>query len=70
MVLGTFDDAENKVAPHIYAGGLATIGEYSVIPDNVQIGKNTAIFGETESSDYPDGRLMSGETLIKVGELA
>lgn len=39
-----------------------------MIPDGVQIGKNTAIKGVTEPSDYPDGVLAGGETLIKVGD--
>ena len=33
--------------PKIYNSGLVTIGEWSVIPDNVKVGKNTAISGET-----------------------
>lgn len=68
VVLGAFDEVPNKVAPHIYSGGLATIGERSVIPQGIQIGKNTAVFGVTVPEDYTDGKLMSGETLIKVGE--
>ena len=47
-----------------------TIGENSVIPSNVQIGKNTAISGVTEAADYPNGVMDSGETLIKAGERA
>ena len=47
-----------------------TIGENSVIPDDVQIGKNTAISGVTVKEDYPNGVLESGETLIKAGEVA
>jgi glucose-1-phosphate adenylyltransferase len=45
-----------------------TIGEKSVIPSNVTIGKNAVISGETVKEDYPDGVLDSGRTLIKVGE--
>ena len=58
----------NKEKPHIYAGGLVTIGENSVIPSCVQIGKNTAVSGITVKEDYPGGVLESGETLIKAGE--
>ena len=47
----------NKMKPNIYSGGLATIGENSVIPGGVQIGKNTAISGVTSSEDYMDGVL-------------
>ena len=60
----------NKLKPAVYSFGLVTIGENSVIPDHVQIGKNTAISGITNKEDYPDGVLGSGETLIKAGEIA
>ena len=66
--LGVGEEVPNKIKPDIYAFGLVTIGEDSVIPDNVEIGKNTAISGETEAGDYPDGKLAGGETLIKVGD--
>jgi glucose-1-phosphate adenylyltransferase len=67
-VLCTGEDIPNRVKPDVYSFGLVTIGEDSVIPSNVKIGKNTAISGITDISDYPGGVLASGETLIKVGE--
>jgi len=66
--IGIGSDAPNKLKPNIYSGGLATIGEKSVIPSGVQIGKNTAISGVTSAEDYVGGVLESGETLIKAGE--
>ena len=66
-VLGIGSDAPNRLKPAIYSFGLVTIGENSVIPESVQIGKNTAISGVTSREDYPDGVLESGETLIKAG---
>ena len=66
--IGAGDEVPNKVKPDIYADGLATIGENSVIPDNVIIGKNTAISGRTVAEDYVDNKLLSGETLIKAGD--
>lgn len=68
--LGVGEEAPNEMAPHIYSFGLVTIGENSTIPDGVKVGKNTAIFGPTENSEYPDGLLKSGSSLIKVGDLA
>ena len=53
--------AESKVDTSI-------IGEDSVIPDGVSIGKNTAISGVTEPSDYPDGMLAGGGAIIKEGD--
>ena len=65
--IGVGQYAPNKFNPKVYAFDLATIGESSVIPDHVSIGKNTAIFGITEASDYPNGILESGESIIKAG---
>lgn len=66
-ILGTGEEVPNREKPDIYAFGLVTIGEESVVPDGVKIGKNTAISGVTEISDYKDGILESGGTLIKAG---
>ncbi|MCI9237756.1 glucose-1-phosphate adenylyltransferase [Lachnospiraceae bacterium 50-23] len=67
-VLGIGGEVPNKLKPAVYSFGLVTIGENSVVPGHVQIGKNTAISGVTSKEDYPDGILESGETLIKAGE--
>ena len=64
---GIGSDIPNKLKPAIYSFGLVAVGEKSVIPDGVQIGKNTAISGVTSKEDYPNGVLESGETLIKAG---
>lgn len=66
--LGTGSDAPNKLKPAVYSFGLVTIGENSRIPDGVQIGKNTAVSGNTVKADYPNGILESGESLIKAGD--
>mgnify|MGYP002684511418 CR=1 FL=1 len=68
VTLGIGNEAPNKLRSDIYNSGLVTIGENSVIPEGVQIGKNTAISGVTSSEDYIDGVLASGETLIKAGD--
>ena len=68
--LGIGEEAENETDPHIYNHGLVTIGEKSVIPDNVTVGKNSVVSGITESSDYPNGHLPSGKTMIKAGDKA
>lgn len=67
VTMGIGSDIPNKAKPNIYSFGLVTIGENSVIPAGVQIGKNTAISGVTVEEDYVDGLLDSGETLIKAG---
>lgn len=63
--LGTLPEKENDTRPDIYNSGLVTIGEKSVVPSDVKIGKNAVVMGETEAADYPNGILDSGRTLIK-----
>ena len=70
VTMGIGADIPNQVKPNIYSFGLVTIGERSVIPSKVQIGKNTAISGLTVNADYVNGVLESGETLIKAGDQA
>ena len=66
--IGVGEEAESKLNAKIYAFELATIGEHSVIPPHVKIGKNTAIKGKTTMDDYPDAALPSGGYIIKAGE--
>lgn len=66
--LGVGEEVQNGKYPNIYTDGLVTIGEETVIPDYVRIGKNTAILGGTTLDDYPSGLLPSGECLIKAGD--
>ena len=69
VIMNVGEDIPNKMNAKVYSFGLATIGENSIIPSNVTIGKNTAIVGPTEQADYPNGVLESGESLIKVGDM-
>lgn len=66
--LGIGEEVPNKQKPDVYSFGLVTVGENSVLPANVKIGKNTAISGNTFLEDYNDSLLESGETLIKAGD--
>ncbi len=68
VLLGVGEEAENDVAPHIYNQGVVTVGERSVIPKGIKIGKNSVVFGVTQEEDYKDSALPSGRTLIKAGE--
>ena len=66
-VVGTGEEVPNRVKPSVYAFGLAVIGEDSVIPADVRIGRNTAITGNTTIRDYPGAELAGGEILDKAG---
>lgn len=65
--LGAGEYAPSKYDPKVYQFDLVTIGEHSEIPENVKIGKNTAISGVTTEEDYPAGELASGDYIIKAG---
>ena len=65
--LGVGEYADSKYDPKVYQFDLVTVGERSVIPEGVKIGKNTAISGVTEPNDYPDGQLESGGYIVKAG---
>ena len=70
VVLGAFEEVDNETHPHIYNQGLVCIGEKTVIPSNVKIGKNTVVSGITTAEDYPDNCLPSGKSFIKAGDKA
>lgn len=67
-VLGVGEEAPNVLNENIYSFGLVTVGEDTVIPENVRIGKNTAISGKTVHEDYPNGELAGGQVIIKAGD--
>ena len=64
-VIGTGEEAVNVYKPNVYGFGIATIGENSIIPSGVKIGRNTAIIGETYPEDYSEGLLASGQVILK-----
>lgn len=67
-VLGVGEEAPNVLNESIYSFGLVTVGEDTAIPENVRIGKNTAISGKTVHEDYPNGELAGGQVIIKAGD--
>ena len=67
--MGVGEYAPSKLDQKVYAFDLVTVGEHSVIPDGVSIGKNTTISGVTTAEDYPGGCLESGGYIKKAGEM-
>lgn len=68
--LGIGEEAENETDPQIYNHGIVTIGEKSIIPDHLTVGKNSVIFGKMSAADFENNYLASGKTLIKAGDEA
>ena len=67
--MGMGENTPNKLKPWIYDAGITVVGENSVVPDGVTIGKNCVIHGVTIAEHYTDMRLESGETLELDGEV-
>ena len=63
--IGLGANIKNFDKPDIYNTGITVIGEDSIIPENVEIGKNCVIFGETLIEDYKDNKLLSGISILK-----
>ncbi len=59
------DNAPNRRAPQRMNTGLNVIGKNSRIPANICIGRNVEIGHHVVESDFPRGRVASGETIVK-----
>ena len=63
--VGIGENVVNKINPKVYHSGITVIGENTVIPAWVTIGKNCVITGSTSLSDYINNTLESGESIMK-----
>ncbi len=68
VIMGHGENVPNFKKPDIYNTGITVVGQHSVIPKDVIIGKNCCIYGNTTASDYADGKLESGGTIFIEGE--
>ncbi len=62
--IGIGENIVNKSEPKIYNTGISVIGENTSIPDNITIGKNCVVSGQTLHAHYNNNCLESGESLI------
>ncbi len=62
--IGEGENITNKKKPNIYNTGITVIGEKTIIPDGINVGKNCVVYGETTKENYEIGKLPSGETLL------
>ncbi|MCL2573560.1 MAG: glucose-1-phosphate adenylyltransferase [Defluviitaleaceae bacterium] len=67
--IGMGENVPNKRKPKIYDTGITVIAENSIIPDDVVIGKNCVICGNTTMEHYENARLESGDTIELDGEV-
>ena len=62
--IGVGDPTVHITKPHIYYSGITVIGDNTIVPDNVLIGKNCEVGGHTLKEHYNDNILESGHSLI------
>jgi len=65
VVIGEGENTINAEKPKLYNTGITVLGEHTEIPDKVSIGKNCVVYGPTVPYDYPDGRLESGQSILR-----
>jgi len=65
VIIGEGANTVNQDKPKIYNTGITVLGENTTVPDGVTIGKNCVVYGPTYPYDYPDGRLESGQSIIR-----
>ncbi len=62
--MGVGENIINELKPKIYNTGITVIGSNTIVPDNLTIGKNCVILGETTPDMYADNKLESGKSVI------
>lgn len=62
--IGIGENIPHVSKPHIYSSGITTIGDNTIVPAGVKIGKNCEVGGYTLKEHYNDGKLESGHSLI------
>lgn len=67
--MGLWDNIPNEQKPKIYNTGITVIGSDTVVPDNIEIGKNCVVYGKTTAEDYSDSKLPSGQSVIIEGAM-
>ena len=66
--MGLWDNIPNEQKPKIYNTGITVIGSDTVVPDNIEIGKN-CVYGKTTAEDYSESKLPSGQSVIIEGAM-
>lgn len=62
--IGEGENVPHKTKPSIYYSGITVVGAHTEIPNNVIIGKNCEVSGQTLQDHYENNKLESGCSLI------
>lgn len=64
VIIGEGEIVLNEEFPNIYESGISVVGEDTVIPDNIRVGKNCAIYGKVTKDMFLENILPSGKNII------
>jgi glucose-1-phosphate adenylyltransferase len=67
-VIGEGNDTPNELYPSIYNSGITVIGEGSIIPERVKIGKNVMVDLNILPDDFYSDVIASGKSILKAGD--
>ena len=67
--MGLWDNIPNEQKPKISNACITIIGSDTVVPDNIEIGKNCVVYGKTTAEDYSESKLPSGQSVIIEGAM-
>ena len=60
---------KNAVLDRVIVDQNTVIGSDTVVPDNIEIGKNCVVYGKTTAEDYSESKLPSGQSVIIEGAM-
>ncbi len=64
VTIGEGPNTINEEFPKIYYSGISVVGDRTIVPDNIKIGKNCALNGQMCVQDFPDMKLESGKNML------
>ena len=68
VIMGTGEEVPNDTDPSIYNNSLVTVGEHSIVPNALRVGKNCVLAGTFTQADFDGLSVPSGKSMIKAGE--
>lgn len=68
-IIGQGENVPNIDNPNYYDSGITVLGESTIVPAGIQVGKNCVIYGHTTMEDYKNAELPSGHSLIRGAEV-
>lgn len=70
-LLGSGDDyTANWLEPNRVNTGITVVGRNAIVPPGIRVGRNVVIGTDVKESDFPEGEVVSGETIDSARTIA